>query len=91
MKIKLSKTTIESMVLSIAFASFLTVLLAFLSLMGWGAIWGMLVVFLYPIAEACRKFWIKHKCMLVSDFIEKLVEESVEEEKTSSIEVNPYW
>jgi len=91
MKIKLSKTTIEAMLLSIAFASFLTVLLAFLSLMGWGAIWGMLVVFLYPIAEACRKFWIKHKCCFVSDFIEKLVEESVEEEKTSSIEVDPYW
>lgn len=91
MKLKLSKTTIEAMALSIAFASFLTVLLAFLSLMGWGAIWGMLVVFLYPIAEACRKFWIKHKCMFISDFIEKLVEESVEEEKTSSIEVEPYW
>jgi putative effector of murein hydrolase LrgA (UPF0299 family) len=91
MKIKLSKTTIEAMFLSIAFASFLTVLLAFLSLMGWGAIWGMLVVFLYPIAEACRKFWIKHKCRFVSDFIDKLAKESIEEEKTSSIEVDPYW
>lgn len=91
MKIKLSKTTIEAMFLSIVFASFLTVLLAFLSLMGWGAIWGMLVVFLYPIAEACRKFWIKHKCRFVSDFIDKLAEESIEEEKTLSIEVDPYW
>ena len=91
MKLKLKKLTIESMGISVLLATMLTVCVAFLSLMGWGVLWGVLVAVLYPVAEAGRKFYQENTCRHMTEFVEKLMEKTIEEEPISSINEDPYW
>lgn len=91
MKLKLKKLTIESMGISLLLATILTVFIAFLSIMGWGVLWGVLVAVLYPVAEAGRKFYQENKCHHMTEFFETLLEKTIEEEKISSINDEPYW
>ena len=81
MKLKLKKLTIESMGISVLLATMLTVCVAFLSLMGWGVLWGVLVAVLYQV----------NKCRHMTEFVEKLMEKTIEEEPISSINEDPYW
>jgi len=91
MKLKVKKLTIKSMGISVLLATMLTVCIAFLSLMGYGVLWGILVAVLYPVAEAGRKFYQENKCRHMTEFVEKLMEKTIEEEPISSINEDPYW
>lgn len=95
MKLKLKKLTIESMGISILLATMLTCVIAILSIMGWGMLWGVLVAVLYPVAEAGRKFYQEHKCRHMTEFFEiladKTIDDGKEEEETISGSIDPYW
>lgn len=92
MKLKLKKLTIESMGISLLFASILTVLISCLWLISPGVLWGVLIVVLYPVSEASRKFYKENKCIHMTDFFEKLAKQTIEEEEVNTISsIDPYW
>ena len=92
MKLKLKKLTIESMGISLLFASILTVLISCLWLISPGVLWGVLIVVLYPVAEASCKFYKENKCYHMTDFFEKLAKQTIEEEEANTISsIDPYW
>lgn len=91
MKLKLKKLTIESMGISALLATMLTCVIGIFFALGPGVLWGVLVAILYPVAEAGRKFYKENKCHHMTEFFEILMDKTIEEETTSSINDEPYW